>query len=177
LALTAATVRDARSADLPAIAAIYGAAADSTPATFDFSGQPPEWWQATLEACDQSAGRLLLVAVEGDTVLGFAKSGSFKEKRAYDTTCETSVYIDADHRGRGVGNALYRELLARLDASGLRLAVAGITQPNDASNRLHRAHGFTEVGTFSEVGVKLGRSWDVTWVQRPLRGAAPLSGQ
>jgi phosphinothricin acetyltransferase len=82
-----------------------------------------------------------------------------------------SVYVDERFRGRGVGHALYAELLARLDASRLRLAVAGVTQPSPASDRLHRAHGFAEVGTFAGVGYKLGRAWDVRWYQRPLRGA------
>ena len=169
------TVRDALSADLEAIAAIYADAARATPATFDLAGQPLSWWQATLDSCDASAGRLLIVAVADEAVVGYARSGSFKpEKRAYDTTCEVSVYVASEWRGRGIGDALYRELLSRLDRCGLRLAVAGITQPNEASNKLHRAHGFTEVGTFRDVGVKLGRAWDVTWYQRPLRGAPPL---
>ena len=52
-----------------------------------------------------------------------------------------------------------------------RLAVAGVTQPNEASDRLHRRHGFTEVGTFHGVGVKQGRAWDVLWLERPLANA------
>jgi phosphinothricin acetyltransferase len=43
-----------------------------------------------------------------------------------------------------------------------------VALPNEASERLHRAHGFAEVGTFHAVGVKLGRLWDVTWYERPL---------
>jgi len=164
-------VRDAVRGDLPAIAAIYAAAAEDTPATFDLAGPPLSWWEKTLAACDPAAGQLLMVAERDAELLGYAKSGRFKEKAAYATTCETSVYVAGEHRGAGVGDALYRELLARLDASGLRLAVAGVTEPNPASERLHLAHGFTEVGTFRGVGVKLGRAWDVRWYQRPLRGS------
>jgi phosphinothricin acetyltransferase len=164
-------VRDALRRDLPAIAAIYAAAAEDTPATFDLSGPPLGWWEATLAGCDPAAGHFMIVAERDGEVVGYAKSGQFKEKAAYATTCETSVYVADGHRGDGVGDALYRELLARLDASGLRLVVAGVTEPNPASERLHLAHGFTEVGTFRGVGVKLGRAWDVRWYQRPLRGA------
>ena len=169
--MPALAVRDAVREDLPAIAAIYAAAADATPATFDLEGPPLAWWEATLAACDPAAGHVLLVAVHGDELVGYAKSGVFKEKAAYATTCETSVYVADDHRARGVGDALYRELLARLDASRARLAVAGVTEPNAASERLHLAHGFTEVGTFHGVGVKLGRAWDVRWYERRLRSA------
>jgi phosphinothricin acetyltransferase len=65
---------------------------------------------------------------------------------------------------------LYDELLTRLEASPLRLAVAGIAEPNEASTRLHLGRGFTFVGTFTGVGTKFGRSWDVSWYQRPLDG-------
>jgi phosphinothricin acetyltransferase len=167
-------IRDAGAADLPAIAAIYAAAATTSHATFDLEGRTIAWWQDRLEEVDPAAGHLLLVAVEGTTVPGYAKSGLHKEKPAYATTVETSVYVDVEHRGRRVGHALYAALLERLDASGLRLAVAGVALPNDASERLHRAHGFTEIGVFEGVGVKHGRAWDVRWFQRPLAGAPAL---
>lgn len=153
---------------LPAIAEVY-AAAVLTPATFDLDPKPFPWWERVLDEVDPTTGRLLLVGLEGDRVLGYAKSGEFKEKAAYASTREVSVYLAEDCRGRGVGAALYADLLARLDGIGLRLAVGGVTQPNPASNALHLSLGFTEVGTFDEVGVKLGRAWDVRWYQRRLR--------
>lgn len=164
-------VRDAGPVDLPAVRRIHAEAADSSPATFDEEGRPEAWWRAELEGSDPELGHLLLVAAAPDgAVLGYAKSGQFRDKAAYRTTCETSIYVGARHRGAGVGRALYGELLARLERGPLRLAVAGVTQPNDTSNRLHRALGFSEVGTFEGVGVKFGRPWDVLWFQRPLVG-------
>ena len=106
-------------------------------------------------------------------MLGFAKSGTHRARPAYDTTVETSAYVAAEAQGRGVGGALYDDLLARLDAlPAVRLAVAGMTEPNEASRRLHESKGFTFVGTFTGVGTKFGRSWDVSWFERPL-GHAP----
>ena len=166
-------VREARESDLEAVAGIYAAAA-LTPATFDLEGRPVQWWREVLAAADPAAGHLLLVAERDGEVAGYAKSGAFKVKPAYHTTVEISAYVHADHRGAGVGDALYTGLFERLDATPLRLAVAGVTRPNEASDRLHRRHGFTEVGTFHGVGVKLGRAWDVQWLERPLRGAADL---
>jgi phosphinothricin acetyltransferase len=164
-------VRDAAEPHLPAIAAIYAKAAAETPATFDLEGPPVEWWAGVLADRDPEKGTELLVAIEDEQVLGFAKSGDFKTRGAYATTRETSLYVHADHRGRGFGGALYTELLSRLDRSGLRLAVAGATLPNPASMALHAKHGFTEVGTFDDVGEKFGRTWSVRWFQRPLAGA------
>ncbi len=157
---------------LPGVAAIYADAVRGGPATFDLKVPPLAWWRGVLDALDASAGHLMLVAIGADgAVVGYAKSGGFRPKAAYDSTCETSVYVTQDARGQGVGTLLYAELLARLDRSGLRLAVAGVTVPNQASARLHLAHGFTEVGTFTGVGVKFGSAWDVCWYQRPLRSA------
>jgi len=77
--MPAPVVRDAVRGDLPAIAAIYAAAAQDTPATFDLAGPPLSWWEAALAACDPAAGRLLIVAERDGDILGYAKSGQFKE--------------------------------------------------------------------------------------------------
>jgi phosphinothricin acetyltransferase len=158
------TVRDARPDDLPAVAAIYAAAAEGTHVTFDFEGRPVAWWAGVLADTEHE----FLVAAEGGDVLGYARSSPHKDRPGYAITVETSVYVAESARGRGIGHALYGELLARLDAGPRENAVAGIALPNEASERLHRAHGFTDVGTFHAVGVKFGRPWDVSWFERPL---------
>ncbi|NUR15193.1 MAG: GNAT family N-acetyltransferase [Dermatophilaceae bacterium] len=76
-------------------------------------------------------------------------------------------------RGAGRGRRLYDALLERVTARGYRMAVAGITQPNDASVRLHHAMGFETVGTYARIGWKLGEWRDVMRLQLPL--GAPLA--
>jgi L-amino acid N-acyltransferase YncA len=158
-------IEHATSAHAPGIAAIYDEAARTTPATFDLEGHEPSWWAEAIAANAYP----FFVAIDNGDVLGFARAAQHKVKPAYGTTCETSVYVGERARGRGVGRALYDVLLAELEAApGLLLAVAGITEPNPASIALHSACGFTPVGTFHNVGEKLGRTWDVTWYERPL---------
>ena len=162
-------IADATPEHLEAIARIYEAEVVGSPATFDLEPPGRDYWEATLRGCDPEAGRFLLVALDdAGEVLGYAKSGRFRDRPAYDTTCETSVYIAAPARGKGVGRALYARLLELLEASPLRLAVAGMAVPNPASTALHESLGFIEVGTFEGVGFKFGRPWSVTWFQRPL---------
>jgi phosphinothricin acetyltransferase len=157
----------ADSSHLDAIAAIYAEAAETSYATFDLAGRPPSFWEAALTP--EIDGHTMLVALDGGgAVLGYAKSGRHKDRAAYDTTCETSVYLAASARGRGVGRALYDALLSRLEASPLLLAVAGVALPNEASVRLHRSCGFVDVGTFHDVGVKFGVKRDVLWFERSL---------
>jgi phosphinothricin acetyltransferase len=165
-------VVDATPEHLGQIGEIYAAVVRSSPATFDVDPPDTAWWRGALEHTDPEAGHYLLAALDDDgTVLGYAKSGLHKVRAAYATTCETSVYVAETARGRGVGAALYSALFERLDSSSLRLAVAGITQPNPASTALHLAFNFQLVGTFEGVGVKFGRPWSVSWYQRPLGSA------
>ena len=165
----AVRVFEAAAEHIEAITAIYAAAVATSHATFDIEPPGVDHWAAVIADSEPELGHHLLVAVfESGAVAGYAKSGTFIAKCAYDTTCETSIYIAEDARGAGVGTVLYGELFERLDRSPLRLAVAGLAQPNPASTALHLAFGFRPVGTFSGVGVKFGRPWDVTWYQRPL---------
>jgi phosphinothricin acetyltransferase len=160
---------DAAAEHLEAIARIYRHYVETSPATFDLIDPDPAYWRQMLGTCNADAGYYLLVALDADgEVLGYAKSGQFRERAAYDTTCETSIYVDADAQRRGVGVALYGRLIELLEASPLRLAVGGMTEPNPASAALHESLGFTKVGTFEGVGVKFDQAWDVTWYQRPL---------
>jgi phosphinothricin acetyltransferase len=166
------TVADATHDHLGAFSAIHEEAARESAATFDVEAHPIGWWEDLLAAVDPEAGDFLLAALDGDRAVGYAKSGPHRAKASYATTRETTVYVASSHRGAGVGHALYGELLGRLDRLPLAMAVAGVTQPNPASDALHVAHGFEPIGTFSAVGVKFGRPWDVLWYQRPLAGLA-----
>jgi phosphinothricin acetyltransferase len=110
----------------------------------------------------------VLVAHHAKRVLGFASSGPHRDRPAYATTVETTVYVDPGCTGRGIGTALYDALFEALREQDLHRAIAGIALPNPASVALHRCFGFTEVGIFTEQGRKFGRYWDVAWFERPL---------
>jgi phosphinothricin acetyltransferase len=82
------------------------------------------------------------------------------------------VYVETGRRRTGAGRALYEALFDVLSARGFRMAVAGMTLPNDASAGLHRALGFEPVGVYRRIGYKHGRWHDVEWLQRPLAGGS-----
>jgi phosphinothricin acetyltransferase len=158
-------VRDATQADLPAMAAIYDEQVRTSVATFDTEPRGAAYLGSKL--ADRAPGRHLLVAVDGDRVVGYAVSGPFRERPAYAGTTEVSVYVADGARGRGVARQLYAALLARLDAEpSVHTQLAVIALPNDASERLHEAFGFERVGVLREVGHKLGRWVDTAWWQR-----------
>ena len=165
---------EAKPEHLPAISRIYDAVVVGSAATFDLEPPPLSYWERALQSVDREAGHLLIVGLDdGGEVLGYAKSGRFRERAAYDTTCETSIYVAEEARGGGVGRAIYSRLIELLEASRARLAVGGMATPNPASAALHESLGFTLVGTFTGVGVKFGEPWDVTWYERPLVRPSP----
>ena len=110
-----------------------------------------------------------LVAALGDgTIAGYAYGSPHRDRAAYSSSCDVAVYVDPAHARRGLGRALYAQLLPLLAAKGYHAAFAGIAVPNDASVGLHEAMGFAPVGIYREVGWKMGGWRDVGWWQRLL---------
>lgn len=157
-------IRDATDADLDAVAAIYAHEVATGYATFDTEPPPRSRWEAKLASTHP--GDHFLVAVQGGRVMGFAYSGPYRERGAYTNTRETTIYLAPEAAGHGLGRRLYDDLLARLDAAGVRTVLAGVALPNDASEGLHRACGFERLGVMREVGRKFDRWIDVAWWQR-----------
>ncbi|MCL6296892.1 GNAT family N-acetyltransferase [Streptomyces kronopolitis] len=107
----------------------------------------------------------------GGALLGYATSSPLRPKAAYATSVEVTVYCAPQASGRGVGTLLYKALFEALAHEDVHRAYAGITQgnpPNTASARLHTRFGFRHLGTYTEVGRKFGRYWDVAWYQKDL---------
>jgi len=159
-------VRDAVAADAAACAAIYAPYVRDTVTTFE-TDVPTTAEMAERIAAAQRA-HAWLVLEDAGAVVGYAYAGPFKARAAYRWSCEVSVYLEPGRRRGGGGRALYEALLDRLRERGFRRAGAGMTLPNEASEGLHRALGFTPVGTFRRIGWKHGAWHDVAWVQRDL---------
>lgn len=153
-------VRTASVRDLPGIFAIYDPEVLSGTATFETAPKSPaerlDWFNAHAQARHP-----LIVACEGDAVVGWAGGSRWSPRAAYDRAVETSVYIAASHRGRGFGRALMGELIARCRAAGAGVLLARIVEGNPSSLRLHEALGFQTVGITRRIGEKFGRILDV----------------
>jgi phosphinothricin acetyltransferase len=160
-------VRDATEADLPAILSIINDATQNTTAVWSLAqttlGARRVWWQERI-----AAGFPVLVASEGDQVLGFASYGQFRPWEGYLHTVEHSVYVDERARWRGVGRALLSALVDHAIAADKHVMVAGIEATNLASIRLHETLGFTRAGTLLQVGRKFDRWLDLLFMQRML---------
>lgn len=153
------TIRLAEREDLASVVAISNWAAVNTLANFATEPEPERQWIAAWEAT--RANHPWLVAVDGERVIGFAKSGPHRARGAYAWSADVSVYVDPSAHRRGVGGALYARFLPLLRAQGYALLLAGITQPNPGSVRLHEKFGFVRCGTYHRVGWKFGGWHDV----------------
>ncbi|MFF2326856.1 MULTISPECIES: GNAT family N-acetyltransferase [unclassified Streptomyces] len=166
-------VRPGAAGDLVALTDIYNHYVRETAVTFDTTPFTPEQRLPWLRSHPEDGPHRLLVAqdvriVGPSSVLGFATSSVFRPKAAYSTSVEVSVYCAPQAVGRGIGTLLYSSLFDALADENLHRAYAGITQPNDASVRLHERFGFRHVGTYAEVGRKLDTYWDVAWYEKRL---------
>jgi phosphinothricin acetyltransferase len=162
------TIRAGRDGDLDALTRIYNHFVNNTHVTFDlepFTVEARREWFGHYAPSGRH--RLLVAEVPGGDVVGYATSGRFRDKPAYAPSVETTVYCAPEAVGAGVGSALYAALFEALSDEDVHRAYAGVALPNDPSLALHRRFGFTEIGTFHEVGRKFGRWWDVAWLERP----------
>jgi phosphinothricin acetyltransferase len=163
------SIRPATRADLPRINEIYNYYVINTPITFEIEPVTVESrakWFAEHTAGDRYR---MFLAEEADRIVGYACTGPFRDRAAYITSVEATIYLAHDVTTRGIGTALYRVLFDAVKDEDINRLLAGITLPNEASVAIHRKFGFTPVGVFSENGRKFGRYWDVAWMQRPIR--------
>ena len=125
--------------------------------------------QVWLDSFASSGRHQCFVAARDGHAIGWACSGKLREKAAYATSVEASIYLAPGEQGKGLGRRLYQTLFDALAEETVHRAFGGITQPNEASVGLHLAMGFSHVGTYREVGRKFGRFWDVAWYGRAIR--------
>jgi L-amino acid N-acyltransferase YncA len=161
-------IRLAAPGDAEAIRAIYNHEVTGGVTTFDLVPRTPAEQRAWLDGHRGAHPAVVAVDEPDDTVLGFGALSPFRERPAYATTVEDSVYVDRGLRGRGVGRGILEELVRLASRHGFHTVVARIVGHNEASVGLHRACGFELVGVEREVGRKHGRWLDVIELQRML---------
>jgi len=152
--------------DAEAVRRIYNLEVAETTVTFDLVPRTAAE-QATWIA-EHSGSHPAIVAVDDGTVVGFASLSPYRPRPAYTPTVEDSVYVDREHRGRGIGKLLLADLVDLARDHGFHSIIGRIVGGHDASIQLHKSCGFEEIGSEREVGRKFGKWLDVVLVQRML---------
>lgn len=167
-------IRAVERGDAQDIAAIYNFYIHNTVVTFEESPVSETQMQERInETLDHDLP--YLVAVDDQTVIGFAYASKWKGRCAYRFSVEVTVYLSPDAQARGTGTALYTRLFAELQQRNFHTAIGGISLPNPASIALHEKFGMHKVGHFREVGFKFGQWVDVGYWQGAIKGDATAS--
>jgi phosphinothricin acetyltransferase len=163
-------IRDAGEADLAQMVEIQNALLATT--TIEWRDEPHTVAERRLWLADhQAAGHPVLVAADGDRVLGFAAYGEFRDNAkwpGYRFVVEHTVHVHEDAWGSGVGRRLVDALAERARAAGLRAIVAAVDGSNEGSVGFHERVGFVEVGRLPRIGFKHDRWLDLVLLQRDL---------
>lgn len=157
-------IRIATPGDAPFIQDIYRYYVENTAITFEFEVPSVEEFQRRIEKTLERYP--YLVAEEDGVVIGYAYAGIFYDRRAYDWSAEMSVYVRNGIHGKGVGTALYEKMEELLRKQHIVNLFACITHPNAESEAFHQARGYEKKAHFENCGYKLGRWWDIVWMQK-----------
>ena len=162
--MTDVQLRLAERRDAGAIRDIYNLEVAESTVTFDMVPRTIDEQVAWID--EHSGGHPAIVAVDGGgTVIGFGSLSAYKDRPAYATTVEDSVYVHRDHRGRGIGKLVLEDLIRLGRDHGFHAVIARIVGDHDASIALHAGCGFEHVGVEREVGRKFNRWLNVVELQ------------
>ncbi|MCX6218508.1 GNAT family N-acetyltransferase [Spirosoma sp.] len=153
-------IRPVQPTDWPAMAAIYQQGIDTGNATMETQAPSPKTMATSYMASPQ------LVAVEGDIVIGYALLTAVSGRCIFAGVAEVSLYIDAAHRGKGVGQQLLNRLIAESEAKNLWTLQASVLRENTASIALHKRCGFREIGYHERIGKRAGVWRDILLLER-----------
>lgn len=159
-------IRMAVPEDAAALLAIYAPYVTDTAITFEYAVPSLEEFTNRLTSILEKYP--YLVAEQEGRILGYAYASTFKGRAAYDWSVETSIYIDMEYRGGGIGTALYEALETMLIKQNILNSYACIAYPNPESIRFHETLGYRTIGHFTKCGFKLGTWYDMIWMEKML---------
>lgn len=99
------------------------------------------WTREQLESQLPDAQHVFLVAVDGESVLGYVGM-----MFVLDEGYISNVAVSPEARRCGIGDALIAELLLRAEEKALSFVTLEVRESNEAAIRLYQKHGFQKVG-------------------------------
>jgi L-amino acid N-acyltransferase YncA len=161
------TIRQAVIADAPVVTAIYAHHVAYGTASFDTVPRSEAETAAKIVQCDAQTWPFLVAEHDG-TVVGYAYATQFRDRPAYRSTCENSIYVAPTSLGHGIGAQLLAALIEAAGEAGFRQMIAVVGGAEPASVALHLKAGFQEAGRMKAVGRKHGRWLDTVYLQLAL---------
>lgn len=160
------TLRQATISDGEALAKIYKYYVENTAITFEYIAPTDEEFSKRI--AHKSEKYPFIVAEENGTPVGYAYASEYRERAAYSWDVETSVYVDREFLGRGIGKRLCKALEEILKLQHVVNLYACVTYPNERSISMHESLGYNFVGKFHAAGFKNGEWHDVCWLEKQI---------
>ena len=157
-------IRRALITDAAAICQIYNHEVQFETSTFDLVPRALETQAAWITARSGAFSAIVAVTPD-DEVVGFGALSEYRDRAAYSTSVENSVYVKRDLGRRGIGRLILKTLLEQAADSGFHVVMARIEASGTASRALHESCGYTLVGIEREIGRKFGKWLDVALMQ------------
>ncbi len=164
------SIRPATAEDAPSIAEIYKYHVENGTATFDIVPPDVAFWTSKIRAI-LDRGAPFLVFETGGQLAGYAYVAQFRDRPAYASTGENSIYLAPWATGQGIGTALLRSLISEAREAGFEQLIAVIGGGEPASVAVHAKCGFSHAGLMRAVGRKFGKTLDTVYMQIDLTEA------
>ncbi|MBS3914104.1 MAG: N-acetyltransferase [Bacteroidetes bacterium] len=163
------------SADIPHMLEIYRPFVEKSAVSFEL--QLPSLAEFKERVFSIKSKYPFMILRRDEEVLGYAYASSHRERPAYRWAVETSIYLAASARGKGLGRKLYTQLLDELYARHFGHAFGIITMPNTGSEKLHTACGFTKLCVHEKAGYKMNQWHDVLWMRKSLDESSEIAAE
>lgn len=164
-------IRKATLADVPRLLEIYGYYVEKTAISFEYDIPSLEDFSNRVQ--NTLKNYPYLVVEEDGKVWGFVYGAAFVGRAAYRHSCELTIYLDDEARGRGYGRKLYETMETLLKAQGILNLYVCVADPivedeylTKNSERFHTRLGFSKIGVFHKCGYKFGRWYNIIWMEK-----------
>jgi len=172
--MTNISLRTVKVEDAAELLEIYAPYVKNTSITYEYDVPSVEEFENRIKTITQKFP--YIVATENEKIIGYAYAGVFHARKAYEHSCELSIYVDINHHHKGVGSALYDELEKRLLEKDITVLYACIASTprnpdpylTDSSLRFHEARGFKYAGKFSGCAYKFDRWYNMVYMEKHL---------
>ena len=166
-------IRQAEISDAKRLVEIYSYYVEETAVSFEYETPSVDEFVRRITGIKKQFP--YLVYEEDGVILGYVYVSSYSKRKAYDWTVTTSIYIDKEARGRGIGRKLYEALETALKPQKIRNLMAGIAYCEEEDEYLthdsilfHEKMGYKKVALMPEIGKKFDRWYDLVWEQKVL---------
>lgn len=136
--------------------------------TVSFHTEPLSLDEMRLVVLNNDARFKSYVIQQGGEMQGYVLIARHKNKQAYDSSGEISVYLKPDCTGRRVGQAALSFIEKRAAELNFHVLVATVCSENERSRNLFLRNGYEQSAYFKEIGSKFGRRLDIASYQKIL---------